>query len=164
MRTEKAMLAKVAALASVTKYVDTSSDNTALLLKPVAAPFAIQSTDYVKKVAATGYAHIFVNLVRRHFVELLDILKAAHALHIIHRDITLHNMFACSDGSLLLNDWGCAVDISVTPEVPFSGALRLAPDSVLTNIITRNGIFYKTCLLLSTRIWQLCMLRLPVMI
>lgn len=39
---------------------------------------------------------------------VLDVLSAAHRMGIVHRDIKLDNLFACSDGRILVLDFGIA--------------------------------------------------------
>ena len=60
---------------------------------------------------------------------LVNILQLVHKKKkLVHRDITLSNMFKFK-GKFLLNDWGCATEIN--KQISFSGSLIFAPDHIL---------------------------------
>ncbi len=65
----------------------------------------------------------------RHLKQLVEVVKAAHELHLCHRDIKPENMFLTSEGNLLLNDWGAAVfqDFDSPSQVPWIGTVRYNP-------------------------------------
>lgn len=58
-----------------------------------------------------------------HVCQLIETLKRAHMAQVVHRDVRLENfVFSSDEKSLILIDWACAVDLSVTPgSVPYEG-------------------------------------------
>ena len=53
--------------------------------------------------------------VARYGEILADALRAAHAKHVLHRDVTPGNIFITPDGRLLLGDFGLAL-VPATPD------------------------------------------------
>jgi hypothetical protein len=104
---------------SVPKIVHSSEADRVLVLSPVGAHFQTSGTQLDHGVVLSS----------RHLVQALSILKTVHtSLNLVHRDISLHNMFDVN-GDLLLNDWGCATKVGIATE--FKGALRHAPERIL---------------------------------
>ncbi len=66
----------------------------------------------------------------RHAVEVLQVLKAAHAAGVVHCDIRPDNLLLGPDGQVLVNDWGAASFYTAGAQ-PYLGARRYASDKVL---------------------------------
>jgi len=106
----------------ITELVAVTDDRAALLLRPVGIQFVTSIFVNPDKKFATS----------KHFAELIDILSTTHKLGLVHRDLTLSNFFLSSNGTVFLNDWGCAVQIGSA--TTFAGSLVVAPKRVLKGI------------------------------
>lgn len=57
----------------------------------------------------------------KHLSQALTLLRGVHTCGLIHRDVRPANFFLAPNGDFLLNDWGCAVDMSVIDTVAYEG-------------------------------------------
>lgn len=73
---------------------------------------------------------------RKHWIQLLDALHAAHDLDVAHRDVKPSNIFVDGNGDIILNDWGSASQLG--ERVPFEGTVGFCdqPDADMTHVPT----------------------------
>ena len=76
---------------------DFSEDNKIVLFSPVAKHFSRYNRDFTAK----------------HLRALLDVCKFMHSKRIFHRDLRPSNLLM-SNGHLLVNDFGCAVQVDTS--------------------------------------------------
>ena len=129
-----------------TELVAVTDDQTALLVRPVGIQFVtsllVHDADkcFASRVGIQLKQYSYHS--SKHFTEVIDIIQIAHKkLQLVHRDLTLSNFFSLSNnGSVFLNDWGCAVKIGIV--TTFAGSLALAPRHILEGIHT-HGLDFK---------------------
>jgi hypothetical protein len=122
---------------NVTKHLYTTDDKSALLLSPVGIQLASILDDYKNTNKIVANSFIFNNVI--------SILEKVHKIQLVHRDITLSNIFILEKEDsgvksklVFLNDWGCAVPMGV--QTTFSGSLQFAPDRVLKLMLSLNDL------------------------
>jgi serine/threonine protein kinase len=104
---------------SVPSIVDTDNDNSAIVLQPIAQPFAAFRCRGEKGQFLCEHVHKFV-----------DVLWRVHKLGLVHRDVKFGNVFRLDNGDVLLNDWGSACNVS-QPIRRYEGVIREASDHIL---------------------------------
>ena len=60
--------------------------------------------------------------------QALSILSQVHARGVLHRDVSLDNIFLCNDGKVCLIDFGSSCRTDVTPEESFAKEAYTAPE------------------------------------
>ncbi|QBZ81533.1 Protein kinase catalytic domain containing protein [Pandoravirus celtis] len=117
---EARVLTRLTAVADVPKLVRVDAET--LLLWPRAVDWAKEPFDI------------------KHALQALDVMTAAHAVGIVHRDFRPANLLRTIDGSrVLVNDWGFAAEADAVE--PYRGTLAYASDAVLAHMIAGHTQF-----------------------
>lgn len=102
-RAEYDVLCKLASISNVPKVIEKIAETpesscwNTLIICPVAC--------HVEAPAfSTGHS-----LTSSDISDMIDVLKGAHELKIIHRDIRPPNLLLCEGSGVLVSDWGCAL-------------------------------------------------------
>lgn len=57
----------------------------------------------------------------RHLRQLVAVVKGAHDAGLVHRDIKPENIFLDEKGNIILNDWGCSIELAACTTAPWAG-------------------------------------------
>ncbi len=114
---EKDMLEKLQEVKHVPKVVKVLDD--VPLAKPVAKVFFLE------------------NLRSQHIKQLVEVLRLAHLMNIVHRDVRAPNFFITDEGTALLNDWGSACDSGTSNS--FEGGIVESSIYILNSLIQKSN-------------------------
>jgi hypothetical protein len=123
-------------LANIPVLLHEDAATCALVLSPVGIQLACTASQTSASVKGEPSSNRIIASADV-FCSLLDTLKGVHERGFVHRDVCLSNFFAVGRGTVLLNDFGCAVPKGTVTS--FSGSLQMAGSPILDAIIAKKA-------------------------